>query len=464
MDSDILTLDGYLVSGQEKYNIKIFYDSKFSVQVKIDNDNEIFDGQEFNQLILSRNGSSFEFGQCRFSLGTTIKGMSGKVIFTNDIYDFNSFFFENRIINLKSMSNNLQLILNQKNNVHESFKNYTANLSYDLQVYKHFFDDLDNKINNEPDDIKKTSIETVLKTEGKEFTRFFDLKLKELEDIISGYSREEHQQHGFYFRKQVWNYITCSEFMSRTNNKPRGYVGDSEMMKMVYENDYRGDSIFSKVLYKFSIEHPAAQAVRNRRVMVPKLLNETRTELALDESKRFRFISIACGPSSELNDIFKSHNDINRLECSLLDQDPVALNEASDTVLHIEKKLKYIIHANYLRESVRTMLRTHDLREQWGSFHFIYSMGLFDYLTPPVAKMVLEKLFTLLEPGGKILIGNFHPQNVSRYFMEYWHDWVLYYRTEEDLKELLSDINAEDISIFFEDTRCQMFLTARKPE
>ena len=82
------------------------------------------------------------------------------------------------------------------------------------------------------------------------------------------------------------------------------------------------------------------------------------------------------------------------------------------------------------------MLLNPDFLSRWGDFHFIYSMGLFDYFTAPVATSVLEKLYGVLKPGGEIAIGNFHTQNPTRMFMEYWLDWVLYYRTEEELLAL----------------------------
>ena len=94
----------------------------------------------------------------------------------------------------------------------------------------------------------------------------------------------------------------------------------------------------------------------------------------------------------------------------------------------------------------------------WGKFDYVYSMGLFDYLTPPVAKAVIGKLYQILNGGGEMAIGNFHISNPSRYYMEYWLDWVLYYRTEHDFMDLLMNVSAAEATILFEDTGSQMFL------
>jgi hypothetical protein len=42
--------------------------------------------------------------------------------------------------------------------------------------------------------------------------------------------------------------------------------------------------------------------------------------------------------------------------------------------------------------------------------------------------------------------------------MEYWLDWVLYYRSEEDFLRLVPEGFRKQAQVLFEDTRSQMFL------
>ena len=147
----------------------------------------------------------------------------------------------------------------------------------------------------------------------------------------------------------------------------------------------------------------------------------------------------------------------------MFDQDPLALDEAVQLVAQIEKQLDARIKVEYVQASVRTMMTTRRLIKKLGNFDFIYSMGLFDYLTPPVAAAVFRNLYQLLRPGGELIIGNFHVSSTSRVYMEYWNDWVLYYRSEEDLFELVKGLSPAQQSVVFEDTRSQMFLRVRKP-
>ena len=104
------------------------------------------------------------------------------------------------------------------------------------------------------------------------------------------------------------------------------------------------------------------------------------------------------------------------------------------------------------------MFGKRSFEQDLGKFDFIYSMGLFDYLVPRVARAVLKKLYQLLNPGGEMLIGNFHISNNDRYFLEYWGDWQLIYRTEKELKELFDEDSSARVSVTFDRTGIQMFL------
>ena len=461
----LTTYEGYLIKvnpGNSSIPIRAAFGSKYSLYIDASDGDRLRDGERYNKLLLNINDREYDLGKCIFFLDYNDLGFPGRLIFLNDIYDFKKLFFKQQFVNLETLTNDLEVILDQKERIKQEFRDYINDLIYDLKVYKHFFDDLDRKFSPEPDQVKEIVLHTVINREGRKFMTFFNQKLKQMEELVAGYTKEEQALHGFYLRKQLWDIISCSSFMVRTNLKPRGYAGDSVMMRMIYENSYYGDSTFSKILYKISLEHPAAQAVRNRRIIIAKTIINLRENLGSPD-ERLKFMSIACGCAYELQDLFVSEEDISRYECTLFDQDREALKEAKINVSGIEKKLGYRISVNYIEDSVRTMLRSSEVVRKWGTYDFVYSMGMFDYLTPPVAKAVMAVIFSLLEPGGRLLIGNFHVSNQSRWFMEFWHDWVLYYRTEQEFTDLLEGIPVEDVKVIFEDSGSQMFLTARKP-
>ena len=253
--------------------VEVQYLSKYSVLIRFLNGKSFPDGFIFPRMILKLNGSSIKLGPCKLLKDNNKFTKQGSLVFFKDIYDLNDLFFNKNIVKLQSSFINLPLILGHKDHIKTEFKEYTANLTYDLNVYKNLFDHIDEQIFTEQEEVKKIIQKSIIKSEGRKFMAFLDDKLEEMENLVSDYSIDEHERHGFYFRKQLWNMIICSPIMTRTNLKPRGYAGDFEMMKMIYDNNYEGDSIFGMIMHKHPMEHPAAQAVRTRRKLIARLIS-----------------------------------------------------------------------------------------------------------------------------------------------------------------------------------------------
>lgn len=462
MNREPIKFKAHLLQGKEKISIEAKYASRFSLLIRFLNGYNADQESIYRKLVFQKNGDKVEIGPCQYIPEQLDNGYKGRIIFNKDVYDLNSLFFEDKLEKLQAEFFNLPLILAHKDKIKRQFKEYIANLTYDLNVYKNLFDSLDSKYIDEPEEIRQHVQRAVIETEGRQFMQFLDEKLKEFENIIINFSKKDHERHGYYLRKQLWGFLMCSPFMTRTNLKPRGYSGDSIMMKIIYDNNYEGSSTFGKLMHKHPNEHPAAQAVRNRRELIGKMLATLKLGDFRPNSKKIKVLSVACGPAFELQDVLTSAKDCSRFHFTLLDQDKNALAEAKSQIAQIEKKLGKKVKAEFLNASVRTMLKTPELDKMWGNFDYIYSMGLFDYLTPPVAKAVIGKLFQILKVGGEMAIGNFHISNASRYYMEYWLDWVLYYRTEHDFMDLLKNVQSAEAKILFEETGSQMFLHVNK--
>ena len=462
--NDSALFEAQLITGKYKIPVDIKYLSKYSVLIRFNNGKRFEDGYEFSKLYLRVNGEFIKLGPCKLNLDCGDNGFNGRLTFIRDVYDFKSLFFDKKIVKLQSAFFNLPLILAHKDTIKQSFKEYTAGLTYDLNVYKNLFDQLDDEFSREPEQVRSDVQNAIVDTEGRKFMHFLDERLLELNYMVKEFSEDDHERHGYYFRKQLWNIILLSPFMVRTNLKPRGYAGDSEMMRMIYNNQYQGESTFARLLHKHPLEHPAAQAVRTRRKLISSMLMKVEKDTHDKNSGKLNVLSLACGPVFEMKDIMLTKQDCDRYVFTFLDQDELALKEAQDVIKEIEDKFNTKIDITYLNESVRTMLTTQQINVKWGQYDFIYSMGLFDYLTPSTAKAVISKLYQLLKPSGEMVIGNFHISNPSKIYMEYWLDWVLYYRTEDEFRDLLQGAEGANISVSFENTGSQMFLHVKKNE
>jgi extracellular factor (EF) 3-hydroxypalmitic acid methyl ester biosynthesis protein len=462
MLSESAKIKAQLVAGDKKIPIDAKYTSKYSLLVKFLNGDGFKDGSMFSKLLLDTQGGNVELGPCKLLSEPNIDGYAGRLVFTSDVYDLKSLIFGKKIVPLNSAFFNLPLVLAHKESISRDFKDFTADLNYDLSVYRNTFDRLDAEYSGEPANIKEMVQEAIIETQRDNLLSFLNDRQVELERIVSHFKEEEHKYHGFYFRRQLWDIIIAAPFMARTNLKPRGYSGDSEMMRMVYSNDYRGRSTFAKLMHKYPLEQPGAYAVRSRRKLTAKTLRKMAEAHQLGPQEKLRVLSVACGPAIEMQDILQTEADCEKYHFTLLDQDRLALLEAAAFINEIEKSLDAKVTVDYLNKSVRTMLTTRQLKAEWGQFDLIYSMGLFDYLTPPVARAVIAKLYQLLKPEGQMLLGNFHTSSPSRCYMEYWLDWVLYYRSEDEFANLLVNEPSAENKVFFEDTGVQMFLNVRK--
>lgn len=488
-EDDILhTVKGTLVAGNRELPVDATYASRYSVWVDASSSDGAVEcsdaagaGQtepgkvamdqfgEYSRLILTIADRKVEMGPCRVVESDDKNPKRFRLVPYGRIHDFEKLFFRSKLETLESSAVNLPLILSYKERIDPAFKEYVSDLTYDLNAYKNALDRMDEEFAHEPEAVRAIVQHGILKSVGPELTRYLDERLADLIRITSGYSGNEHEHHGFYFRKQLWNIILCCPIMARTNLKPRGYSGDSEMMRMIYVGGYRGSGSFGKILHKHAMDQPAADAVRNRRrdiaAMLREYVSEKRKSAELrGKNRKLKILSVACGPAFEIQDIVATKEDAENLHFSLLDQDEQALLEASQLVRTVEQTVGTELSVDFIKESVRTMLVTTELRERWGRFNFIYSMGLFDYLTAPVATAVLRKLYQLLMPGGEMIIGNFHSENPTRFYMAYWLDWTILYRSEREFLSLASRLPGADADILFDATRIQMLLRVRKRE
>jgi len=466
-------LVGTLTDGAVRVAVRVVEPLAHTLLVDTAADVSLPDGSSWEQLTLAVEGREIVLGRSRFdahaahplrrSSDPLVPMGKGRLVFLDTVYDFSSLARKGCVVDLEQRMSQLDLMWRRKASIAPPFRDYVAEMVYDLQVYRSVLDEIDSHLGSEPKPSADTVLAVATTSEYPRFCRIFDAQLARLETLVADFSKEEHERHGYYLRKHVWDLILASEFLARTNLKPRGYAGDSAMMHMVYDRDFRGQTLFARFLHRHPIETHAAQAVRNRIGLLSGLLTARHeAEASRLRGEPLRIMSVACGPARELRDVITTAAQARAFSITLLDQDTQALQEAQSELAGITARVGVPIAGRVLQESVRTMLRTPELDRLWGRFDFLYSMGLFDYLTPPVARAVLMRLYSLLEPGGEMVIGNFHVGNRTRFYMEYWMDWVLFYRTEDEFLDLASDLVGAQCSIIFEETRSQMFLRVRK--
>ena len=72
-------------------------------------------------------------------------------------------------------------------------------------------------------------------------------------------------------------------------------------------------------------------------------------------------------------------------------------------------------------------------------------------------------MYNALKPGGKLIIGNFHPRNPAALEMKIALDWDLIHRSEEDMERLFKHLGGK-ISVEFEEQQINIFCIIEKPD
>jgi len=239
-----------------------------------------------------------------------------------------------------------------------------------------------------------------------------------------------------FLRQKLNHLIYQAPFAERVFTKPLGYAGDYEMMNLIYKQENIGKSLFARCLQRYYIDEPAAQAVRNR---ADYLIGVITKELASAPSERpFRMLSVACGPAMEWQRLLPQMTDFDKpVLVDLLDQDEHALLSTQNRLRQLRAKHTAPVDFRFLHKAIKNIIVR---GTEYKEYDLIYSAGLFDYLSDPVASMAAQQLFNSVRPGGKLVIGNFNVGNPTQVVMDYALDWELIYRSAEDLLELFKNV------------------------
>lgn len=196
----------------------------------------------------------------------------------------------------------------------------------------------------------------------------------------------------------------------RMLEKPRGYAGDYLTIAWMYENRAGGSTPAGQRLDRLFLDRPSAKAVRNRRLLLAEFLAE---------AAGGPITSLACGPGRELEDAGVGEH------VTAVDLDADALGWVQDRVPGVRTVRANLAH-----------LATERTTLELGPQRLIYSIGLVDYFPDQLVVGLLDWVHGQLEPGGRVVLGNFHPRNPDRGFMDHVLDWALFHRSAEDMDRL----------------------------
>ncbi|MGI2325414.1 MULTISPECIES: class I SAM-dependent methyltransferase [Methylococcus] len=240
-------------------------------------------------------------------------------------------------------------------------------------------------------------------------------------------------------------------FTRHSFTKPRGYAGDAGLIDLIYHGisarNIELDGIAEEIA-KFTLNAPAARAVRYRRELLARYIDET----AAQENEPL-ILSIAAGHLREIELSQAALNgQIGRL---------YAIDQDKESVALIQREYgRYNVSASV--GSVRQILNG---KIKFNGLSLVYAAGLFDYLPDNIAQRLIEHMFSFLKPGGRMLVANFLPQIPDIGYMESYMDWHLIFRSADELLRLFDSLpqnKVESLITTFDPDKNIVFVEAVK--
>jgi hypothetical protein len=332
-----------------------------------------------------------------------------------------------------------------------------------------------------------SALEEKLENELIGFERWRYPIMDRLGAITEGFNRAQKGHHREYIKNsEYYKIVQEAPFYRRIINKPNGYAGDAEMMSYIYRDNFEGETNFGKFLHKHAVSTKACQAVRNRKMYLTDQILQTNGKI----------LSLAAGPSKEIKEVINSSNNGRQFLALDHDLETLIKYRSYEDTGHFTYALAnafQIVSGNYFAVRPRRIFEkycsprtdftglnkvfslvkyeTIELRRQ--RFSMIYSAGLYDYIkTFPLDDSkgtvgLTKNLFELLDSDGLLIVGNFTKNNPRDlvFVMEYVYDWELIYRDQNDLREFVRSIDANEIKqleIIEEPLGINYFLKIRK--
>jgi len=233
---------------------------------------------------------------------------------------------------------------------------------------------------------------------------------------------------GARVQAELLPYVLLSRNAERWYAKPRGYAGDFLSIAWIYDDQPAGVGRIGAALDRGFLDVSACRAVYHRREL---LAGEIRRTLAEVTDRPARVTSLACGPAQELLDVFAALDDPGAMTATLVDIDEQALEHVGTRIAVAGMGQRF------------TLLRENLVYAAAGRRHLpvaeqdlVYSIGLIDYFADRFVVSLMNLAHRMLRPGGRLILGNFHPANTSRALMDHVLDWPLVHRSEADLDRL----------------------------
>lgn len=223
-------------------------------------------------------------------------------------------------------------------------------------------------------------------------------------------------------------------FTARAFRRPRGHSGDAALIDMLLYGRQAPAAAGATARGLAMLDRDAgaslAVAMQERRDFMAALIDHVAEEAPMP-----RVLVASCGHFREgLLSRAVQEGRLGRLVAQ--DQDEEALEVvgrdfASKGVELVGRGVKALADDSYAP----------------GSFDLVYAAGLFESLMERFAKALVRSIFSLLRPGGRLVVGNVAPNTYDAGYLEAVADWFLVQRDASEMLALANLIPDSEASL-----------------
>jgi extracellular factor (EF) 3-hydroxypalmitic acid methyl ester biosynthesis protein len=354
--------------------------------------------------------------------------------------------------------------------VRSAFKNVVADMQSFFEALRLWTDGLEMELQNQPETHRKAFEHALIDELSKPVVAAIDSFIDGFESLARDLPADEVDVHRHHLRRQLHPLLLTSPFAYRTYTKPLGYAGDYEVVDMMLRPPYEGETLFAKLINVWLVGQAPAEAHRNRvSYLVRKLVEETTR--ASSPTRRARVFNLGCGPADEVRRFLTEEATSDRAALTLLDFNEETITQLQGNLDRVKTRYRPGAEYHLVRKSVQQVLKDSTRSAKKGeapAYDLVYCAGLFDYLTDPVCKRLMDIFYDMLAPGGLLVATNvsdaMNPTRPFRYSMEYILDWHLIYRDGTDFRKVAPELAPPDaVKVISDVTGVNVFIEVRKP-
>jgi extracellular factor (EF) 3-hydroxypalmitic acid methyl ester biosynthesis protein len=316
-------------------------------------------------------------------------------------------------------------------------------------------------------DILKRSEESKIKFIEKRKRQVYeelDGYFHKLWEIIKEFDEEEYLLHQKYYQKMLgYLLLDLVEINRVIYQRPLGYPGDFFIMNYFYDfcEKYLGNSSYTKLLNNYTCNIPIAKDVVDRKDFFKQKIEEV-----INEKSFARVLSVGSGPARELIELVKEGKVLKPLFFDCVDSEEKALDYIRTEIGKIDPVKRQHLRLRLINRNLLLLLKLKNAEREFGKYDFIYSSGMFDYLSDKISKKMVENLYKLLDNSSSLIVSNANKDiGDHRAYYEMLGNWMLIQRQEVDMLDWVRGVGgASDIEFLnSEKKKSFLFLSIIKP-